>query len=329
MLLPGTAPTFRFLRSAAFLRPFSRLYSVSVPAADRKPPPLIPLTIPAPHTGHITILLLHSPATRNALSISLTTLVSTHLTTLLSSPPSTARALIVASSNPSTSFCAGADLKERSTFTPSQTAQFLSLLRRTLSTLSSLPLPTISSISGPALGGGLELALATDLRVLGRHGALIGLPETRLGIIPGAGGTYRIPSVIGVTRALDLILTGRRIRADEALSIGLATRVVDEQSAKLAPAYPDMDLVPLEKGLEEHGLDPSVVIDPVLRGALELAWEISLGGPIAIRAAKSAVKGWEEGEERENRMYEEVVGTKDRDEALKAFKEKRKPLFKG
>lgn len=154
-----------------------------------------------------------------------------------------------------------------------------------------------------ALGGGLELALATDLRVLGSH-AQVGLPETRLGIIPGAGGTYRLPRLIGASRAKDLIFTGRRVGAMEALELGLANRVVEVAEEEEG------------EGMEE-----------VTRAAVELAEEICMGGPVGLRMGKRAIEGG--CEEAENRAYEGVVATEDRDEALRAFREKRKPVFKG
>jgi methylglutaconyl-CoA hydratase len=107
-----------------------------------------------------------------------------------------------------------------------RTAAFLSNLRNTFTSLSALPIPTISAISSLALGGGLELALCTHMRVMAST-AVVGLPETRLGIIPGAGGTYRLPALIGLGRARDLILTGRRVTAAEAYFLGIADRLVE------------------------------------------------------------------------------------------------------
>lgn len=201
------------------------------------------------------------------------------------------RALILTSSTPNI-FCAGADLKERKTFTPEDTRSFLKKLNYTLDLLENQAVPTISAINGIALGGGLEIALATDFRVLGKN-AQVGLSETRLAIIPGAGGTYRLPRLIGQSRALDMVLTGRRVGPGEAINLGVATRAVE-----------DADV-----------------------GALELAKEIAAGGPLALIAAKKAVKGaspnWEAA------MYERVVNSEDKFEALAAFAEKRKPIFKG
>ncbi|CAZ83649.1 unnamed protein product [Tuber melanosporum] len=270
--------------------------------ATPTPPLITKTTIPAAHTGHITLLTLARPSAKNAISSALLRELCEHIAPLLTPAPlSPTRALILASNVPGV-FCAGADLKERANFTPEQTATFLANLRGALRDISALPIPTISAVSGLALGGGLELALATDLRVLGSR-AQVGLPETRLGIIPGAGGTYRLPRLIGLSRAKDLIFTGRRVGAEEALGLGLANRVVEVSEE-------------CGDGMEE-----------VTRVAVELAQEICGGGPLALRMGKRAVEGG--CEEAENEAYEGVVATEDRDEALRAFREKRKPVFKG
>lgn len=143
--------------------------------------------------------------------------------------------------------------------------------------------------------------------------AQVGLPETRLGIIPGAGGTYRLPGLIGLGRARDLVLTGRRVSAAEAYFLGIADRLVE--------VLPD-------EGKEEDKAElMRKANDTALRTAVLLAAEICEGAPTAIRAALQAVGHARE--EVENQMYERVVGTEDRNEALKAFREKRKPEFKG
>ena len=176
-----------------------------------------------------------------------------------------------------------------------------------------------------ALGGGLELALSTHFRVLAST-ATVGLPETRLGIIPGAGGTYRLPALVGLPRARDLILTGRRVAPAEAYFIGLADRLVQVEPDKDEHEQGDSGAKeqgksPREGSMAERGRRDA------LSAAVNLAHEICGGGPVAVRAALQAV-GWAR-EEVENAMYERVVGTEDRNEALAAFKEKRKPVFKG
>ena len=145
--------------------------------------------------------------------------------------------LIVGSPTPG-AFCAGADLVERKNMTQDQVAKFLTDLRLAFSLLESLSIPTIAAIDGPALGGGLEMALACDLRIagtmdiashilvltssfLGHDVTKIGLPETRLGIIPGAGGTQRAARLLGISKAKNLIFTGRTLTAPEALSWGM------------------------------------------------------------------------------------------------------------
>ena len=158
-----------------------------------------------------------------------------------------------------------------------------------------------------ALGGGLELALCTDLRVFGSS-AMVGLPETRLAMIPGAGGSYRLPSLIGLNRALDMIITGRRVAGPEAYFIGLCNRLVEITTEEL----------------EKTG----TARVKVLKVAVDLAMEISEGGPIAIKQALKAVNGFAGGEEVENKAYEEVLRTDDRIEALRAFVDKRKPAYR-
>lgn len=173
-----------------------------------------------------------------------------------------------------------------------------------------------------ALGGGLELALSTHFRVLAST-ATVGLPETRLGIIPGAGGTYRLPALIGLPRARDLVLTGRRVSAAEAYFMGLADRLVEVLPEDERDAVGDE---------AKEGSDPKDRLllrarRAALSEAVRLAGEICEGGPVAIRAGLQAVS-WAR-EEVENAMYERVVDTEDRNEALQAFKEKRQPVFKG
>lgn len=153
--------------------------------------------------------------------------------------------------------------------------------------------------------------------------AVVGLPETRLGIIPGAGGTYRLPALIGVARARDLIVTGRRVSAPEAYFLGLADRLVEvapesEEQAKEWQALGEQ---------EQQARVLEAARRLALSEAVRLAGEICEGGPVAVRAALRAVE--EPREEVENSMYERVLCTEDRDEALRAFAEKRKPVFKG
>lgn len=185
---------------------------------------------------------------------------------------------------------------------------FLTSLRGTFTSISNLPIPTISALAAPAFGGGLELALTTHMRVFGST-ATVALPETRLAIIPGAGGTYRLPALIGLSRARDMILTGRRVSGAEAYFLGLCDRLVEIKPEEIP--------------------QPGAARTRVLEEAVKLARDICEGGPIAIKAAIGAIEGCAMGEKAENAMYDIVVKTQDRDEALAAFREKRKPVFKG
>ena len=122
-------------------------------------------------------------------------------------------------------FCAGADLKERSTMTAIEVKQTVSLIRQVINDVEQLPMPVIAALNGVAFGGGLELALACDIRVAAAA-AKVGLTETSLAIIPGAGGTQRLPRLIGLGKAKELIYTAKRIDAYEALDIGIVEHVV-------------------------------------------------------------------------------------------------------
>lgn len=198
-------------------------------------------------------------------------------------------------------FCAGADLKERRTMPAEKVPNFVRNIRRTMDDVEDLPQPTIALVNGFAFGGGTELLLACDLRVAAPH-AQLGLTEVSLAIIPGAGGTQRLPRLIGKARAKDLILTARRVGAEEAERIGLVNRIAPEGR--------------------------------LLEAGRELAQAIAANGPVAVRAAKEAIDhGSElplaEGLEVEARCYERTLTTSDRLEALAAFAEKRKPAFTG
>jgi methylglutaconyl-CoA hydratase len=198
-------------------------------------------------------------------------------------------------------FSAGADLKERAGMASDQVAEAVAAISRTIQAVAEIPVPTIAAINGAALGGGLELALACDLRVASST-ATMGLPETTLAIIPGGGGTQRLPRIAGVARAKDLIFTGRRINAGEALEYGIVHEVV-------AP-------------------------DELRTRATTLARTIASNGPVAVRAAKEAiVRGIElpvgQGLALEQTLYGRTIDTKDRLEGLAAFREKRPPVYRG
>lgn len=198
-------------------------------------------------------------------------------------------------------FCAGADLKERAKLSELEVKRFIFTIRNLFTSIENLNKPVIAAINGIALGGGTELLLAGDIRIAARN-AVMGLTETRLAIIPGAGGTQRLPRLIGRGKAKELIFTGRRVDADEALEIGLVNAVCD----------------PAE----------------LLNTCFSMAAMICETGPVAIEQAKYAINmGLETdlttGLAIESNAYWVTIPTEDRLEGLAAFREKRKPVFKG
>jgi enoyl-CoA hydratase/carnithine racemase len=198
-------------------------------------------------------------------------------------------------------FCAGADLKERTTYSELQVKTFIFTIRNLFTSIEHLSKPVIAAINGVALGGGTELALACDIRIASMN-ALMGLTETRLAIIPGAGGTQRLPRLIGRGKAKELIFTGRRVDAREALQIGLVNQICEQES--------------------------------LLDECLKMAAMICEAGPIAIEQAKYAINyGLETdlhtGLGIESNAYWVTIPTEDRLEGLSAFQEKRKPVYKG
>jgi len=199
------------------------------------------------------------------------------------------------------SFCAGADLKERATLNEVQVKEFILTIRNLFSFIENLSKPVIAGINGIALGGGTELALACDIRIASKN-AIMGLTETKLAIIPGGGGTQRLPRLIGKGKAKELIFTGRRVNAEEALDIGLINKISEP--------------------------------DKLLDNCLEMANMICDAGPIAIAQAKYAINHGIEtdlmtGLAIESNAYWITIPTKDRLEGLAAFREKRKPVYKG
>lgn len=198
-------------------------------------------------------------------------------------------------------FVAGADIREMLGFTPMDMRDFCSLGHRVMNLLWSMEKPVIAAIDGYALGGGAELALACDIRIASER-ARLGLPEVTLGIHPGFGGTQRLTKLVGKGKACELIMTGKTIRAEEALEIGLVNKVVSH-----------------EKLMEE---------------ARETAVMIAKNGPIAVGLAKSAINKALETPLGDGLAYEiETISlsfsTEDRLEGLRAFLEKREPDFKG
>jgi len=248
--------------------------------------------------GAVEVWTIQGEARRNSLTMGLLEEGAAHLARAAAD-----RALrtVVLTGAGGKAFCAGADLKERATMSDAQVAGFHRAVRAFMDGLETLPQPVVAALNGVALGGGLELALACDLR-LAAQGVEVGLPEVGLGIIPGAGGTQRLPRLLGVARAKELILTARRVTAAEALAMGLVSAVV-----------------PPDRLLEE---------------ALALAGRVACNAPISLRQAKRAIDGGlhlplREALDLENRLYQDCIPTRDRREALQAFAEKRAPVFRG
>lgn len=158
-------------------------------------------------------------------------------------------------------FCAGADLRERKTMSQPEVARFLDDLNDMVTELENLPQPTIAAVPGPALGGGTELALGCDLRA-GTAKTAFTLPETKLGIIPGAGGTQRLTHLLGKAKAMDIIFTGRTVSADEALRIGLLD-VIGKDGQDALEAAVDLSKLMLTSGeCWRFASDPSTSLPP-------------------------------------------------------------------
>lgn len=199
----------------------------------------------------------------------------------------------------SKAFCTGADLKERQSLTEPQVVQTVHLLREMVTAYSRLPVPVIGAIHGAAFGGGMELALACDIR-LAADDAQMGMTEVGWGIMPGAGGCIRLPRLVGPALAKELIFCARRLSASEALALGLVNRVVPRTE--------------------------------LLATAVGMAEQIARHAPLAVRAAKRAIDGGlelEMGLAREWQEYQSIIHTEDRLEGLRAFAEKRPPVFRG
>jgi enoyl-CoA hydratase/carnithine racemase len=196
-------------------------------------------------------------------------------------------------------FGVGADLKERKEMSVEDLARQRVLFVRAMNAVRAIPQPVIAGVKGYALGGGLELALAADVIVAGEN-AQFGLPEVRVGLIPGNGGTQTLPRAIGKMRAKEMIFTGKRISAPEALAMGIVSRVVP--------------------------------VAQVEEAVLKLAEEICTNSPIAVRQAKRAVNlGMDvdltTGLQIEIEAYNVNMVTEDRQEGIRAFNEKRPPKW--
>lgn len=249
-------------------------------------------------SNQVALLTLNRPDAMNSLNFGMLRALKAKMEAIQLDPD--VRVVIVTGAGEK-AFCAGADLKERATLSEVQVKEFILTIRGLFSFIENLPKPVIAAVNGIALGGGTELALACDLRIAS-YTATMGLTETRLAIIPGAGGTQRLPRLIGRGKAKELIFTGRRVDSQEALQIGLVNKVCA----------------------------PEALLDE----CRAMAAMICETGPIAIQQAKYAINHGLEtdintGLAIESNAYWITIPTEDRLEGLAAFKEKRKPVYKG
>ncbi|PRO64656.1 enoyl-CoA hydratase-related protein [Alkalicoccus urumqiensis] len=247
--------------------------------------------------GPIASLYLNRPEAANALSSTLLLEMTAILETWAESRE--IRAVILGARGKT--FCAGADLKERLETAEENVWSAVENIRHPISILSRMPQPVIAAVQGGAVGGGMELTLACDFRIASER-AQFQLAETGIGVIPGAGGTQRLPALIGMQRAKEMILAGRKITGQEAAVWGLALKAVP------------------------HG--------QLYSEAEALAYQISRKAPLAVRAAKYAMDHGaavplEQGMEVEKQAYQGILPSEDRLEGLRAFQEKRAPEFHG
>lgn len=248
--------------------------------------------------GSIGLITLLRPEAANAMSVQLLQELSGTLDQINGDP---AVRVVLLTGAGEKAFCAGADLKERKGMSDRQVKQIVQLIGATVAKVETLAQPVIAVLNGVAFGGGLELALACDLRVAAAH-VKLGLTETSLGIIPGAGGTQRLPRLIGLGKAKELIYTARRLHAEEAKDYGIVEYVHETHE--------------------------------VMERAQQLALEMAKNAPLSLVQAKVAMNQGVEvdlatGLKIESLAYSALIPTEDRLEGLLAFQEKRAPQYSG
>lgn len=248
--------------------------------------------------GSIGLITLSRPEAANAMSVQLLRELSDTLDQMNGDP---AVRVVLLTGEGEKAFCAGADLKERKGMSDRQVKQIVQLIGSTVAKIETLAQPVIAVLNGVAFGGGLELALACDLRIAATH-VKLGLTETSLGIIPGAGGTQRLPRLIGLGKAKELIYTARRLNAEEAKDYGIVEYVYEGHE--------------------------------VMEKAQQLALVMAKNAPLSLVQAKVAINQGVEvnlatGLKIESLAYSALIPTEDRLEGLLAFQEKRTPQYSG
>ncbi|MFD9812927.1 enoyl-CoA hydratase/isomerase family protein [Streptomyces sp. NPDC059080] len=248
--------------------------------------------------GYVAELVMDRPEAMNAVSTAMADALAEACASLAAD--AAVRAVVLTSTH-ERAFCVGADLKERNSFTDADLLRQRPRTRAAYTGVLELPQPTVAAVHGYALGGGFELALACDL-IVADGSAVVGLPEVSVGVIPGGGGTQLLPRRVGAARAAELVFTARRVRAEEAVRLGL----VDQLAA--------------------DGADRAE--------ALELAARIARNSPVGLRAAKRAMRlghglDLRAGLEVEDAAWRSVAFSGDRAEGVAAFNEKRDPDWPG
>lgn len=244
----------------------------------------------------IRFLTIHRPEVRNALSKDV---LADIRAVLEHTRDDDSVSVLVVTGSGEKAFAAGADINQLKNYTPASALD--AEMQRTYDLVEQFPKPTIAAVNGYALGGGCELAISCDIRIAA-EGARFGLPEPTLGVLPGAGGTQRLARLIGTGRAIELILTGRFLGAEEALRVGLVTSVVPQGE--------------------------------LLDAARETAAKIAAKGPLAVRLAKLVVRTGMDADQNTGLVVERLAqallyGSSDKAEGAAAFLEKRTPEFTG